>query len=74
MSDVAAPPPLQDHRFADMIKGRHYAFARGLTINPTHLPVALDAMHDDGWDLHAIFGDTDAAKIGFIFKRRDSQC
>ena len=69
MTDLAAPPPLQDHRFGELIKGEQYSFARGLTINPTHLPTALDAMHKDGWDLMAIFGQTDAAKIGFIFKR-----
>ncbi len=67
--DLAAPPQLQDHRFGEMIKGKHYAFAKGLTINPTHLPTALDAMMEDGWELMAIFGQTDAAKIGFIFKR-----
>lgn len=67
--DVTAPPPMQDYRFATMKKGRRYAYARGLVINPTHLPEALDAMHEDGWELMSIFGDTDANKIGFIFKR-----
>ena len=69
MTDLASPPPLQDHRFGELIKGRRYAYARGLTINPTHLPVALDAMEADGWELMAIFGETHADKIGFIFKR-----
>jgi len=69
MTDLAEPPCLQDHRFGELMKGRNFAYARGLTINPTHLPAALDAMYDDGWELAAIFGQTDAAKIGFIFKR-----
>lgn len=69
MTDLASPPPLQDHRFGEMIKGKHYAYARGLTINPTHLPVALDAMLDDGWELMAIFGKTASAEVGFVFKR-----
>lgn len=67
--DLAEPPQLQDYRFGSMKKGKHYAFARGLAINPTHLPEALDAMQEDGWELMAIFGQTDASKIGFIFKR-----
>lgn len=69
MTDISAPPQLQDHRFGHMVKGEHFAYARGLTINPIHLPTALDAMLKDGWDLMAIFGDTDSAKVGFIFKR-----
>ena len=69
MTDLAAPPPLQDHRFGELIKGKRYAYARGLTVNPTHLPRALDAMEDDGWELMAIFGQTDASKIGFVFRR-----
>lgn len=67
--DLAEPPQLQDYRFGSMKKGKHYSYARGLAINPTHLPEALDAMHEDGWALMAIFGQTDAANIGFIFKR-----
>lgn len=69
MTDLASPPPLQDHRFGELIKGKHYAYARGLTINPTHLPVALDAMLEDGWELMAIFGETASPKVGFVFKR-----
>lgn len=69
MTDLAEPPQFQDHRFADLIKGKYYAYARGLTINPIHLPKALDAMMEDGWELMAIFGQTDASKIGFIFKK-----
>lgn len=68
MTDLAQPPELQDHRFGDLIKGEYYAYARGLTINPSHLPRALDAMQADGWELMAIFGETDSSKIGFIFK------
>ena len=44
MTDLAQPPQLQDHRFGELLKGKHYSYARGLTINPTHLPAALDAM------------------------------
>jgi hypothetical protein len=73
MTDLASPPPLQDHRFGELIKGHHFAYARGLTINPTHLPVALDAMMDDGWELMAIFGETKSEKVGFVFKRMHSR-
>lgn len=68
-TNLAEPPQLADYRFGSLIKGENYAYARGLTINPNHLPEALDAMHKDGWELMAIFGETDSAKIGFIFKR-----
>lgn len=67
--DITELPKMQDHRFGELIKGEYYAYARGLTINPIHLPRALDAMQEDGWELMAIFGQTDASKIGFIFKR-----
>lgn len=67
--NLAEPPPLQDHRFGSMVKGKYYAYAKGLTINPQHLPTALDAMQDDGWQLMSIFGKTDSAEVGFIFKR-----
>lgn len=70
---IAALDQIQDYRFGSMMKGEHYAFARGLTINPTHLPAALDAMEKDGWKLVAIFGQTDAQNIGFIFKRHDPE-
>lgn len=69
MTDLSQPPALQDHRFGELIKGRRYCYARGLTINPSHLPVALDAMEDDGWELMAIFGETKSDKVGFVFKR-----
>ena len=69
MTDMAAPPPLQDHRFGELIKGDRYAYARGLTINPMHLPTALDAMEKDGWSLMAIFGETKSEKVGFVFRR-----
>ncbi len=69
MTDLSSPPPLQDHRFGSLHKGEKYAYARGLTINPIHLPTALDAMHDDGWELMAIFGKTESDKVGFIFKK-----
>lgn len=69
MDNLAQPPKMADYRFGSLIKGEHYAYARGLTINPSHLPDALDAMYKDGWELMSIFGETDSAKIGFIFKR-----
>ena len=69
MTKLNEPPELQDHRFGELIKGEHYAYARGLTINPIHLPTALDAMQKDGWELMAIFGETASSKVGFIFKR-----
>lgn len=72
ISDLATPPSLPDYRFGSLIKGDNYAYARGLTINPSHLPQALDAMYEDGWELMSIFGETDSSKIGFIFKRIDS--
>lgn len=70
-ADLAAKPDVPPHRFAVMHKGRNYAYARGLEVNPIHLPVALDAMADDGWHLLAIFGQTDSQHVGFIFKRGD---
>ena len=70
-TDLSMPPKLADYRFGSLIKGEHFAYARGLTINPTHLPEALDAMYKDGWELMAIFGETDSEKVGFIFKKID---
>ncbi len=61
---------IQDYRFGSLVKGERWAFARGLTINPTHLPAALDAMSRDGFDLHSVFGETTGEKIGFIFRMR----
>ena len=61
--------PVVTHRFVEWNAGEHYAFARGLSVSPQHLPVALDQMLDLGWELMAIFGQTDAEKIGFIFRR-----
>lgn len=66
---LAAMTEVPDYRFGRLSKGRHYAYARGLAINPMHLPQALDAMEDDGWVLISIFGQTDSANIGFIFRR-----
>lgn len=68
--DILKLNRVQDYRFGTLIKGTHYAFAKGLTINPTHLPAALDAMEEDGWTLLSVFGKTDASSIGFIFKRK----
>lgn len=68
-SDLAHAPEVPPHRFSVFHKGEQYAYARGLEINPTHLPVALDAMAKDGWHLLAIFGQTDSQHVGFIFER-----
>lgn len=67
--DLAHGPEVPPHRFSVFHKGKRYAYARGLEINPAHLPVALDAMADDGWNLIAIFGQTDSKHVGFIFER-----
>lgn len=66
--DMLQLETIQDYRFGNLVKGEHYAFARGLTINPTHLPAALDAMEADGYHLLAIFGNPNAQEIGFIFR------
>ena len=66
--DVLALEKVQDYRFGSLIKGQHYAFARGLTINPTHLPAALDAMKKDGFELVAMFGEATSDKMGFMFR------
>lgn len=68
-SDLAHGPEVPPHRFSVFHKGKRYAYARGLEINPAHLPVALDTMADDGWHLIAIFGQTDSKHVGFIFER-----
>lgn len=67
--DLAHAPEVPPHRFSVFHKGEQYAYARGLEINPTHLPTALDAMAKDGWHLLAIFGQTDSQHVGFIFER-----
>lgn len=67
--DILKLERVQDYRFGSMVKGEHYAFARGLTINPTHLPAALDAMENDGWSLMAVFGEATSANVGFVFRR-----
>jgi hypothetical protein len=67
--DILKLEKVQDYRFGSMVKGKHYAFARGLTINPTHLPAALDAMENDGWTLMAVFGETNSENVGFVFRR-----
>lgn len=66
--DVLALEKVQDYRFASLVKGQHYAFARGLTINPTHLPAALDAMKADGFEFMCMFGDPQSDKMGLIFR------
>lgn len=69
--DLAHAPEVAPHRFSFFHKGERYAYAKGLEINPTHLPVAMDAMALDGWYLCAIFGETDSKNVGFMFERRD---
>lgn len=67
--DLAHSPEVPPHRFSTFHKGDRYAYARGLEINPTHLPVCLDEMARDGWHLLAIFGATDSKHVGFVFER-----
>lgn len=67
---VTDPLPVPSHRFQDFYKSENFAFARGLAVNPIHLPLALEAMQESGWKLVAAFG-CDADKIGFLFKRSD---
>lgn len=67
--DLAHAPEVPHHRFSVFHASGGYAYARGLEVNPMHLPTALDAMAKSGWHLCAIFGQTDAQHIGFIFRR-----
>lgn len=67
--DLSTLEKVPDYRFGSLVKGRRYAYARGLAINPQHLPLALDAMEDDGWELAAVFGQTDSENIGFLFRK-----
>lgn len=67
--DLAHAPEVPYHRFSAFHVTGAYAYARGLEVSPPHLPTALDAMAKSGWDLVAIFGQTDAQHIGFIFRR-----
>ena len=68
-ADITALEKIQDYRFGSLVKGKSYAYARGLTINPAHLPAALDAMESDGFSLVCVFGQTNAEQVGFVFKR-----
>lgn len=68
--DLAHAPEVPHHRFSVFHTHGEYAYARGLEINPIHLPMALDAMQKSGWALLAIFGQTDSQHIGFVFERR----
>lgn len=68
-ADITALEKIQDYRFGSLVKGKNYAYARGLTINPAHLPAALDAMEADGFSLVCVFGQTNAEQVGFVFKR-----
>lgn len=65
---ITDPDTPGSHRFQDFYKSTHFAFARGLAVSPIHLPLALEAMHEAGWELLAAFG-CDAEKIGFLFRR-----
>ena len=69
-NDLAHAPEVPHHRFSTFHKAGDYGYARGLEVNPMHLPVALDAMSRSGWHLLAIFGQTDSQHIGFIFRRQ----
>lgn len=66
--DVLALEKVQDYRFGTLTKGKHFSFARGLTISPTHLPAALDAMLNDGFKFVCMFGDPTSDKMGLIFE------
>lgn len=68
-ADLAHAPEVPHHRFSVFHKAGDYAYARGLEVNPMHLPTALDAMAQSGWHLVAIFGATDSQHIGFIFRK-----
>ena len=68
--DLAHAPEVPHHRFSTFYESGEYAYARGLEVNPIHLPVALDAMRKSNWHLVAIFGQTDSQHIGFIFRRQ----
>lgn len=68
--DLAHAPEVPHHRFSVFHESGDYAYARGLEINPTHLPIALDAMAKSGWHLVSIFGQTDSKHIGAIFRRQ----
>lgn len=67
--DLAHAPEVPHHRFSVFHTSGDYAYARGLEVSPMHLATALDAMAKSGWNLCAIFGQTDAQHIGFIFRR-----
>jgi hypothetical protein len=67
---LTIPDEVPGHRFAHFHKGKRYAYAKGLEVSPIHLPAALDAMAESGWDLLAIFGETDSKNVGFIFEYR----
>lgn len=67
--DLAHAPEVPHHRFSVFHEAGDYAYARGLEVSPMHLATALDAMAKSGWHLCAIFGQTDAQHIGFIFRR-----
>lgn len=69
--DLAHCPEVPHHRFSVFHEHGDYAYARGLEVNPTHLPIALDAMRLSGWNLLAIFGQTDSQHIGFVFRRQE---
>lgn len=67
--DLAHGPEVPHHRFSVFHEAGDYAYARGLEVNPTHLPLALDAMRKSGWHLVSLFGETDSKHVGFIFRR-----
>lgn len=74
MVKLNEPERFPTHRFIDWFEGKHFAFARGLAVNPTHLPLALDAMLIEGWELVDCFGKPLANEMGFIFRRKENDC
>lgn len=67
-TDLAHGQEVGKHRFTMFTKADNYAYARGLEVSPAHLPLALDAMLADGWELVSLFGQTDAKSVGFVFR------
>jgi hypothetical protein len=69
MVDVTEVPGLPPHRFTLFEKSKHWAYGRGLEINPSHIPTMLDRMQEDGYYLQAVFGGIEPTKVGMIFRR-----
>jgi len=61
------PTPMRP--FLSWHAGVNFAFARGLAISPVHLPLALDDMLSQGYELITCFGKPETTEIGFLFRR-----